>query len=186
MGGSYRPGNLGARVQEAIIRKVPVRGEEVCGRPNLSWRDVRRSVKLWVQDRVGVDSVERAAELAEEYATRRKLSGEESESGRSDQRKTFRQDDFPKGLPRARRAPPGRPARASATGQARARAITRASPVHAGASRAPPPAATSTAEIGAQTSRRSEVARGAKRASANGAVSAPAAAALLCPFAPAQ
>ncbi|KAG0418770.1 hypothetical protein HPB47_004606 [Ixodes persulcatus] len=50
-----------------------------------------RQVKLWVQDRVGVDCVERAAELAEEYATRRKLSGEESERGRSDQRKTFRQ-----------------------------------------------------------------------------------------------
>ncbi|KAG0412782.1 hypothetical protein HPB47_010074, partial [Ixodes persulcatus] len=56
------------------------------------FRSIPQSVKLWVQDRVGVDSVERAAELAEEYATRRKLSGEESESGRSDQRKTFRQD----------------------------------------------------------------------------------------------
>ncbi|KAG0424005.1 hypothetical protein HPB47_000242, partial [Ixodes persulcatus] len=55
------------------------------------FRSIPQSVKLWVQDRVGVDSVERAAELAEEYATRRKLSGEESESGRSDQRKTFRQ-----------------------------------------------------------------------------------------------
>ncbi|KAG0426697.1 hypothetical protein HPB47_026203 [Ixodes persulcatus] len=48
-------------------------------------RDKVVEFKLWVQDRVGVDSVERAAELAEEYATRRKLSGEESESGRSDQ-----------------------------------------------------------------------------------------------------
>ncbi|KAG0413554.1 hypothetical protein HPB47_009287 [Ixodes persulcatus] len=55
------------------------------------FRSIPQSVKLWVQDRVGVDSVERAAELAEEYATRRKLSGEESEPGRSDQRKTFRQ-----------------------------------------------------------------------------------------------
>ncbi|KAG0432162.1 hypothetical protein HPB47_021106, partial [Ixodes persulcatus] len=55
------------------------------------FRSIPQSVKLWVQDSVGVDSVERAAELAEEYATRRKLSGEESESGRSDQRKTFRQ-----------------------------------------------------------------------------------------------
>ncbi|KAG0432663.1 hypothetical protein HPB47_020604 [Ixodes persulcatus] len=57
------------------------------------FRSIPQSVKLWVQDRVGVDSVERAAELAEEYATRRKLSGEESESGRSDQRKTFRQEN---------------------------------------------------------------------------------------------
>ncbi|KAG0418132.1 hypothetical protein HPB47_005107 [Ixodes persulcatus] len=55
------------------------------------FRSIPQSVKLWVQDRVGVDSVERAAELAEEYATRRKLSGEESEPGRSNQRKTFRQ-----------------------------------------------------------------------------------------------
>ncbi|SBO14988.1 SCAN domain protein [Anaplasma phagocytophilum] len=55
------------------------------------FRSIPQSVKLWVQDRVGVDTVERAAELAEEYATRRKLSGEESEPGRSDQRKTFRQ-----------------------------------------------------------------------------------------------
>ncbi|KAG0416831.1 hypothetical protein HPB47_006104 [Ixodes persulcatus] len=55
------------------------------------FRSIPQSVKLWVQDRVGVDSVERATELAEEYATRRKLSGEESESGRSDQRNTFRQ-----------------------------------------------------------------------------------------------
>ncbi|KAG0444653.1 hypothetical protein HPB47_013544 [Ixodes persulcatus] len=55
------------------------------------FRSIPQSVKLWVQDRVGVDSVERAAELAEEYATRRKLSGEEMEPGRSDQRKTFRQ-----------------------------------------------------------------------------------------------
>ncbi|SBO33334.1 SCAN domain protein [Anaplasma phagocytophilum] len=55
------------------------------------FRSIPQSVKLWVQDRVGVDTVKRAAELAEEYATRRKLSGEESEPGRSDQRKTFRQ-----------------------------------------------------------------------------------------------
>ncbi|XP_040062649.2 uncharacterized protein LOC120837396, partial [Ixodes scapularis] len=55
------------------------------------FRSIPQSVKLWVQDRVGVDSVERAAELAEEYATRRKLSGEESEPGRSDQRKPFQQ-----------------------------------------------------------------------------------------------
>ncbi|KAM7306476.1 uncharacterized protein ISCGN_010179 [Ixodes scapularis] len=55
------------------------------------FRSIPQSVKLWVQDRVGVDSVERAAELAEEYATRRKLSGEDSEPGRSDQRKPFQQ-----------------------------------------------------------------------------------------------
>ncbi|KAG0426450.1 hypothetical protein HPB47_026425 [Ixodes persulcatus] len=58
------------------------------------FRSIPQSVKLWVQDRVGVDSVERAAELAKEYATRRKLSGEESEPGRSDQSKTFRQADL--------------------------------------------------------------------------------------------
>ncbi|XP_042145677.1 uncharacterized protein LOC115318259, partial [Ixodes scapularis] len=55
------------------------------------FRSIPQSVKLWVQDRVGVDSVERAAELAEEYATRRKLSGDDSEPGRSDQRKPFQQ-----------------------------------------------------------------------------------------------
>ncbi|KAG0412983.1 hypothetical protein HPB47_009885 [Ixodes persulcatus] len=80
------------------------------------FRSIPQSVKLWVQDRVGVDSVERAAELAEEYATRRKLSGEESESGRSDQRKTFRQGGWPSvfeerelggGVPLAHVSPPG-------------------------------------------------------------------------------
>ncbi|KAM7312747.1 uncharacterized protein ISCGN_009652 [Ixodes scapularis] len=55
------------------------------------FRGIPQSVKLWVQDRVGVDSVERAAELAEEYATRRKLNGDDSEPGRSDQRKPFQQ-----------------------------------------------------------------------------------------------
>ncbi|CAN7941106.1 unnamed protein product [Ixodes hexagonus] len=47
------------------------------------FRSIPPPVKLWVQDRVGVDTVERAAELADEYATRRRLSGEEGEPDRS-------------------------------------------------------------------------------------------------------
>ncbi|KAK8771457.1 hypothetical protein V5799_025302 [Amblyomma americanum] len=41
------------------------------------YRSIPQVVKLWVQDREKVDTVERAAELAEEYVSRRRLSTEE-------------------------------------------------------------------------------------------------------------
>ncbi|XP_077559082.1 uncharacterized protein LOC144174320 [Haemaphysalis longicornis] len=44
------------------------------------YRSIPQAVKLWVQDRENVGTVERAAELAEEYATRRRLSTDESAS----------------------------------------------------------------------------------------------------------
>ncbi|XP_077490841.1 uncharacterized protein LOC144101552 [Amblyomma americanum] len=44
------------------------------------YNSIPEAVKLWVQDRENVSTVEKAAELADEYATRRKLSSESSES----------------------------------------------------------------------------------------------------------
>ncbi|XP_077508853.1 uncharacterized protein LOC144120365 [Amblyomma americanum] len=44
------------------------------------YNSIPEAVKLWVQDRENVSTVEKAAELADEYATRRKLSPESSES----------------------------------------------------------------------------------------------------------
>lgn len=41
------------------------------------YKSIPQLVKLWVQDRGNVNTVERAAELAEEYAARRKLSAED-------------------------------------------------------------------------------------------------------------
>lgn len=41
------------------------------------YHSIPESGKLWVQDREGVETVQRAAELADEYVTRRKLSGDE-------------------------------------------------------------------------------------------------------------
>ncbi|MDD9361343.1 MAG: hypothetical protein PV344_00175, partial [Anaplasma sp.] len=57
------------------------------------FRSIPQPVKLWVQDREGVDTVERAAELADEYATRRKLSGDEGDPDRNNRasRKHFPQ-----------------------------------------------------------------------------------------------
>lgn len=54
------------------------------------YKSIPQPVKLWVQDRGNVNTVERAAELAEEYATRRKLSAEDgSWDGRNGPQKQF-------------------------------------------------------------------------------------------------
>lgn len=68
-------------------------------------------IKLWVQDREGVDTVEKAAELADEYARRRKLNAEEGQVERGNtSRKYFptkkaSQSRNPEQVETARRAP---------------------------------------------------------------------------------
>ncbi|XP_070387770.1 uncharacterized protein [Dermacentor albipictus] len=54
------------------------------------YKSIPQAVKLWVQDRGNVNTVERAAELAEEYATRRNLNAKDGNwDGRSGPRKPF-------------------------------------------------------------------------------------------------
>lgn len=54
------------------------------------YRSIPQNVRLWVQDRDNVNTVERAAELAEDYAMRRKLSIEGGgPDGRKGSRKEF-------------------------------------------------------------------------------------------------